>query len=192
MLLPSRLQPTHPDSLCVRSGFCAGSMLPPVLPPARVIKITSSGSAAPAPAPISPPILPPPSSPPRSAFSEDDDESTRVPLPPVVADTFKDDGEGYWEEPPKDDGAWETIPIKKSKLDPFLLPARFAFLSLTCLPSVVFSQSQPPSLPTSRIRLRRRRQRTPLCPPTPRRSSVRTRREQRRSRGPKQRPRRRG
>jgi len=86
------------------------SMLPPVLPPARVIKITSSSTPTPKPT-ISSPVLPPPSSPPLPASSDEGEDTTAIPAA-LLADAAAD--QGYWEEPPEDDGAWETIPIKKS------------------------------------------------------------------------------
>jgi hypothetical protein len=82
-------------------------MLPPVLPPARVMKIASATTYE-----EPKKATPKAPSPPSSSSSEDDDESdarlTHTEAAPPVHET--DDG---WEQAPAaDDEQWETIPVK--------------------------------------------------------------------------------
>jgi hypothetical protein len=107
-------------------------MLPPVPPPARVMKVTKkqkkqNQQTSPSPPLLSPttsqsgPVLPPPASPPQPSSSEDG--ASDVPDFPTLngAPTESQQTEvdlGVWEEPPKEvteEEVWEEVPVKGRK-----------------------------------------------------------------------------
>lgn len=83
-------------------------MLPPVLPPARVMKISSSTAYEAAPARVADP------SPPPSSVSDSDDEPAQpLEQEEKAAPSLNISSDYGWEEAPgAEEDAWETIPVK--------------------------------------------------------------------------------
>lgn len=100
-------------------------MLPPVLPPARVMKISSSTAYEAAPARVSDP------SPPPSNVSDSDDEPAQpLEQEEKAAPSLNISSDYGWEETPgAEEEAWETIPVKgkaKSACSVLVIPRSLA------------------------------------------------------------------